>query len=311
MVMKLIRSFYYRNLSLPKDSCIILISGGLGNQIFQYLLGVELRKVFHKKIYYYDLRKSFANYHSSNIENLFDLEINKYFLKKNTILKRILLSKNFLSINKILYFKFNFTLIPHLYIDKITEPIDLEKIGSSDSIKIFYGAWHNLINKYKNKEIFSSLKFKNDSYKEEIFNFEQDFIALHVRRGDYINSFKTAAFHGNLNSNYFFKSVRKLRSKFGNLPVFIFSDDIKWVNANMKSLIPNSFVISSKYKSPEKDFLLMSKAKYFIISNSTYSWLSAFLSTKKNKYIILPKYWFRNLETNSNYIFKEWDYEII
>ena len=60
--------------------------------------------------------------------------------------------------------------------------------------------WHNLINKYKNKEIFSSLKFKNDNLKE-IFDFEQDFIVS--VRGDYINSFKTAAFHGNLNGNYF------------------------------------------------------------------------------------------------------------
>jgi len=308
---KIINFFYSKFLSVPNDSCIIILQGGLGNQIFQFLLGEELKKIFKKKVYYYDLRKSFNIYHESSIEKLFNLKISYCFIKKKSFFERILFSLNFLRINKTLFLRFKFTLLPNLYIDSINKPIDLDKIIFSKSFNIFYGTWHNLINKYTNKDIFSVLRFRNDISSKESNFFKKDFIALHIRRGDYITSIKTSLFHGNLSINYYVKSVDRLRSKFGNLPVYIFTDDISWVKQKIKCLIPNSSVVSSKKNSPEIDFYLMSKAKYFIISNSTYSWFSAFLSIKKNKYIILPKYWFSNMKTNSNYIFKEWDYEII
>lgn len=308
---KIIKFFFSKIYPFPDNCCIVIIQGGLGNQIFQFLLGEELKKSFKKKVYYYDLRKSFNIYHDSNIEKLFDLKIRNCFIKINSFIEKIILSLKFLSINKILFLKFGLTLLPNLYIDDINKPIELKNISFSKSFNIFYGTWHNQINKYTNKDIFSALKFRKDIFVEEGYDFKKDFIALHVRRGDYISSSKTSLFHGNLNMNYFLKSVEKLRSKFGDLPVYIFSDDIIWVKQNIKFFIPNSFVVSSNKNSPESDLFLMSKAKYFIISNSTFSWFSAFLSTKKNKYIIIPKYWFRNMKTNSDYIFKEWDYEII
>ena len=136
------------------------------------------------------------------------------------------------------------------------------------------------------------------------------FISLHVRRGDYINN-KASKFHGNLDISYYLKGTNFLRGKFGNLPVFLFSDDPKWVKDNLSNLIPNSTIISSNNFSPESDFIKMSKGSYFILSNSTYSWLSAFLSKNKDKFIIIPKFWFNNYEVTSDYIFKDWQYKII
>ena len=58
-------------------------------------------------------------------------------LLKKSFLKEFLFSLNFLSINKLLFLRLKFTLIPNLYIDNIKKPIELEKISLSNSIKIF------------------------------------------------------------------------------------------------------------------------------------------------------------------------------
>ena len=108
---------------------------------------------------------------------------------------------------------------------------------------------------------------------------------MHVRRGDYCNS-RTARFHGNLDISYYLNGTSFLRNKFGNLPVLIFSDDYEWINYNLANQIPYSYVISSQKSSPEIDFYTMSKGNYFVLSNSTYSWLSAFFSKYKDKLFI-------------------------
>ena len=80
---------------------------------------------------------------------------------------------------------------------------------------------------------------------------------------------------------------------------------------NFQPLINNSFLISEKSQDAEVDFFLMSKAKYFVISNSTFSWWAAFYSESKDKFIILPKNWFKKDLINPNLIYKEWSYKII
>ena len=90
----------------------------------------------------------------------------------------------------------------------------------------------------------------------------------------------------------------------------LFSDDYKWIIRNLKNKIPNSIVISSNEYGFESDFFVMSNAKYFILSNSTFSWWAAFLGKKKNKFIVLPEFWFNNIKTNSDLIFKKWNYII-
>ena len=75
--------------------------------------------------------------------------------------------------------------------------------------------------------------------------------------------------------------------------------------------IQNSKLISSKEQSAETDLILMSKGKFFIISNSTFSWWAAFLARNKRKFIILPKQWTSNINTNLDLIYKYWDYKIL
>ena len=53
-------------------------------------------------------------------------------------------------------------------------------------------------------------------------------MAVHIRRGDYVNNSRTSKFHGNLDLKYYNKSIKFLKI---NLKIlnFFFSDDINWV----------------------------------------------------------------------------------
>lgn len=304
-----IKLFFSSLFKLPKNSVIIIYQGGLGNQLFQYLLGQELNVVYQKNVIYHDIRRHYESNHKSDIQNIFDLNLRKYNFGKSNFIVRFFLSPKFLRLNKFIFQKIKFSIFSNYIFDTNKDPIFLESIKNKNSLLIFFGTWHNLINQY----IFSSnpenLKFKNKRL-PKIFDFKKKFISLHVRRGDYLDP-KRAKFHGNLDIDYYLSSVNFLRKRFGNVPVLLFSDDPNWIKKNLYSLIPNSMVISSKRSSPEMDFYIMSKGSFFVLSNSTFSWLSAFISKREDKFVVIPKFWFNGQKINSEYIYKEWNYKLI
>jgi len=294
--------------NLPNNTSIIILNGGVGNQIFQYFLGQELKNFYDREIIFYDIRDSYKIIHGVYIENIFEIDLIKFKVSNFNLFAKFILSPQLLKIYKFFYSRFNLKILPNLYFDN---SIDLKNNNFNKYTDLYFGTWHKLINSFKCLEKKITLEFRNNFDLNNKFNFKYDFIAVHVRRGDYISSNKTSKFHGNLNKSYFLNSIDFLRKRFGNLPVLLFSDDSEWLQKNLKNIIPNSIVISSYSGTPERDLFYMSKAKYFILSNSTFSWWAAFLSQKKDKFIVIPKYWFRSFKTNKDYIFKYWNYQII
>ena len=306
-----IKLLFFKLFKIPENSVIIIYQGGLGNQLFQYFLGNELKEKFKRNVFYYDLRHTYKTCHTSELENLFNINLQKFYIQNlNTLVRLIFLSPISLQINRYLFNKFRIRLFSNFYFDNIQKKINLKDIKFEKNTLIFFGTWHNLINQYQFLPTSKSLIFKKNIYKAFPLDLNKKFISLHVRRGDYLN-YKTSKFHGNLDINYYLKGTQFLRNKFGDLPVFLFSDDPVWVKKNLSNLITNSYVVSSRELSPESDFYIMTKGSFFILSNSTFSWLSAFLSKNEEKFIIIPKFWFKSYEISSDYIFKEWRYKII
>lgn len=132
---------------------------------------------------------------------------------------------------------------------------------------------------------------------------ENNSLCIHVRRGDFIGN----PVHDILSKEYYNEGIDKMKNSVKIGKIYIFSNDIKWCEENMKFEFPTMFV-GEEYsgEKAEGHLLLMSSCKYFIIPNSTFSWWGAWLSNREGKIVIAPKQWHGNANINDDLIPKEW-----
>jgi len=119
-------------------------------------------------------------------------------------------------------------------------------------------------------------------------------VVLHVRRGDYVKNTSTNAYHGVCGLDYYEKAIDKLLLQVNVPHFFIFSDDPEWTSENLKLPYVSTYVTHNTGKQDYEDLRLMSRGKHFIVANSSFSWWGAWLSNNPTKNVIAPKQWFKS-----------------
>ncbi|MFT7591045.1 MAG: hypothetical protein ACI9UJ_000966 [bacterium] len=271
---------------------VIKLKGGLGNQMFQYAL------------YKYFLNK----YPNDHIR----LDVS-YFSQKHDLGEGVAtrqcdilnfdvkISNPLISIPPVLNKIFGKTNFYHKETSDITfKPQILEKRHG-----IFDGYWQS--EKYFEgiKDIiFKELVLKDnlDSYNQKTLDsiIETASVSIHVRRGDYLNLGLELT---NWNK-YYSDALTYINCRHKIEKVFVFSDDVLWVKENIKTTFPIEYVSHHEKHQDNKDLILMSKCKYNIIANSTFSWWAAYLNQHKDKIVIAPKIW--STKIVQNIIPKNW-----
>ena len=114
----------------------------------------------------------------------------------------------------------------------------------------------------------------------------ESWLGVHVRRGDYV---KMAHQHGLTSKHYYDLAIKTVRSQNNFDCIVVFSEDIDLA----REVVPSGdiYLSPTEISCPAQNLMLMSKAKSFIGSNSTYSWWAAFLM-EDNASIIFPRPWF-------------------
>lgn len=116
--------------------------------------------------------------------------------------------------------------------------------------------------------------------------FEKETIAVHVRRGDYVDNpnyvnLPAEYYHGALNQ--FFPENKKIN-------IMVFSDDPSFAATLFRDW-PN--VTIAQDNSDIDDLCLMSLCNHFVIANSSFSWWAAYLGTnKKGGTVVRPAQYF-------------------
>lgn len=131
-------------------------------------------------------------------------------------------------------------------------------------------------------------------------------IAVHVRRGDYVNDAKTQAFHGSCSLQYYRNGVQRIaESTGGRATVFLFSDDPQWAAENLRFDVP-TVTVNRNGRSPAiQDLRLMSMCDHQVIANSSFSWWAAWLNPSPNKIVIAPQHWFADTSAENRDIVPE------
>jgi hypothetical protein len=118
-------------------------------------------------------------------------------------------------------------------------------------------------------------------------------VGLHVRRGDFVSLDNAAQMHGLCSLDYYRCAIALLRARCANCRFLVFSDDPAWARAELP-LDASAVFVSGNDASPERDLALMRACKHHIIANSSFSWWAAWLGYSPQQIVIAPTPWYAN-----------------
>ena len=115
-------------------------------------------------------------------------------------------------------------------------------------------------------------------------------VAVHVRCGDYLGSM-----HEVVTPGYYRRAMDVLKRLLAPLkPCFyIFSNDMGWFRKNLADIREEMVFMDGRVeRSVVDDFYLMTQCRHHVIANSTLSWMGAWLCKNPAKRVIMPEAWF-------------------
>ena len=267
---------------------IIKLYGGTGNQLFQFFTALIISRINNCKLFYDDT--SLGNHDSwgrhLSIKPIIDYYDIKFFennknLKLNTVHENSLLHPKYFLVKSINNLENNNIILEGLF----------------QNYRFFFSMQKEIRNAFEN--IFSSnTKFNKDNFK--------DSVSVHLRE---FHNFKKnnsrvksgiLKYNDNLSKSYYVNTLSKINEIKIHKKIYLYSDTKK--DTNLKSTIKD-FAINQKILLEDTNEMVMndleliynmSLSENLIISNSTFSWWSAFLS-KSNIYCPVYSLWDKNL----------------
>lgn len=114
-------------------------------------------------------------------------------------------------------------------------------------------------------------------------------MAIHVRRGDYLN-YKDS--FGLLGNSYYLNAVKILNEQREFSSIMIFTDSPEMVGDLRNELAMESHVVEPDALSTSETLILMSRCSGLVTSNSTFSFWAAMLGNDLN--VVIPHPWFKS-----------------
>jgi len=272
---------------------IVKLSGGLGNQLFQYALGRHLAHV-HGTTLKFDVsgfqeggKRQYALAHfRMTAEFASQQEVNALTGYHPGPVKRVVdrflprvdrRAKTHVCEGKSFRFKRRILSLPDkLYVD-----------GYWQSEKYFRDIAEIIRQEVTVK---APLIGRNKGLVEEINSVNS--VSLHIRRGDYVSDLKTSQSHGNCSLDYYTHCVQELARAVDQPHYFVFSDEPQWARENIQLDAPVTIVDNNGTAQAYEDLRLMRHCRHHIIANSSFSWWGAWLNPRPGKLVYAPQQWF-------------------
>lgn len=258
---------------------IVQLSGGIGNQMFQYAFAKALALKYKTKLVM-DVRE-FSVSDPSITPRKFSLDA---FRLKSTLFEDIQeeqLPDDFTLVEDIspLYYDENI-------IHRVTKNSYLCGIWQS------WRYFQHIETVIRKNFRFTLLDFKRQNlFLADVIRNSQS-VSIHIRRTDYLHP--RWAMNGALPKSYYDQAIQYI-SRWVSHPVFyVFLDDPDWAESNI--ITPHETHII-RGNSDAEDLFLMTQCKHNIIANSTFSWWGAWLNTSQRKINLAPSKWFLGLDT--------------
>ncbi|SFB11995.1 alpha-1,2-fucosyltransferase [Selenomonas ruminantium] len=286
--------------SLGREARIVLMNGGLGNQMCQYFFLRWLEIKTGKECLASDYEFCIDNpaHNGYELERLFHIKVNrlsekippdiwqnmmkKYLHDKIGICQQLLdMGYPVTMLTEYDDFVFNGNLI---YMNGYMPLLELAR-----GFLYFNGYWiHDKyfqdIKDYLLKEICFPPLVGDKNLKMSVLMKSTNSVCVHIRRGDFITANIT------LPNEIYKKAVGLLEQRESSMVYFVFSDDIPWCKENRHALGLSGkeviFVEGNKGEHAYMDMQLMTMCKHRIVSNSSFSYLAAVLREDRDGMIV-------------------------
>ena len=284
---------------------IVKLTGGLGNQMFQYAAGRALA-LKHKT----PLKLDLSWYNTPFEEGITprEYELGIFNIEENIA--------NSDEIRELTSSKLSMPLKTLYYIIKKPYPkseqhimekgycFNKELIGLGDNVYL-EGYWQS--EKYFEhvKDIIKSdfiFKIPLNNTVMELKNkiSSEESVSLHVRRGDFVKDKVVNQIHGICSPEYYSNCITYIKERINNPIFYIFSDDITWVKENLAIENEKIYIDENISKLGHEQMFLMSNCKHNITANSSFSWWGAWLNNNQNKMVLCPDEWIKSEKHRNN-----------
>ena len=298
---------------------IIRMSGGLGNQMFQYALGMKLQSM-GKEVKFDDINEYREERARPIMLAVFGVEYPRATWNEITaftdgsmdLRKRI--RRKLFGRRAIEYEEQGF------YDPKVLSFDSMYLKGAFQSEKYFEDILDEV------KEVYRFPELSEMHLPEELYDSTREWldriegcqsVGLHMYRGD--SRSDEELYDGICTEQYYEGAVRYMQDKCPDAKFFIFSNEPKWVKKWVISLMKSQIkegMTKEEIKNLEHhfilvdanteytgylDMLLMSRCKHNIISNSSFSWWAAWMNENPGKLIAAPNCWVNGMEGDDIY----------
>lgn len=282
----------------------VIISGGLGNQMFGYAFCLALQKRGQKSAILIIRKKTSKAYHQGfELERVFNISCNPSFL---TCICAHLLK---------VYFQL-LRLFHHKHRPKLLQIIGIKTICPKENFvyypevfnfkfkhEVFSGTWQSekffkcAEEEVKKKYLFNEKSLSIESRKILELILKSNSVSIHFRKGDYLTEPYIKGFGGICTEEYYSNAIKYIKERNNNAFFFIFSDD-RNLKRELLNLENSIFVNFNYSKNSWQDMYLISKCNHNIVANSSFSWWGAWLNCNPNKIVIAPKRWWNSFESD-------------
>lgn len=283
-----------------KETTIVELSGGLGNQLFQYFAGMSLNNPGKIKFQSVDkntkllipILKLRGLPHNS-IEKTIEPHRNagvysracRYALRKNKVLRFVTFKLFRVYKSEGVGYDVNFFLTGKYR----------RIIGYFQSYRYIPEMIHLdgfILNKPSDKliELMKEVEKVNPT-------------AVHIRGGDYANLSES---FGMLSQNYYAAALEEINKLCPGKVIWVFTNDLKHTQKILAELdLQVSKILTEDDLDTIETMILMSHSQRIVISNSTFSWWVAYLRGL-NKIVVAPAKWFKAMEDPIDLIPPTW-----
>lgn len=284
-----------------EDASIVALSGGLGNQMFQYAFIKNLQEQGKQVFIDLSLNAGIKKYSILDVFPSIRLHVCTEVQKMNFIQEN---AQNLGQKQK------KFLLYKEENINETKEKIaDLTILDSTG------GVFQGLFQTYQFAERVRDLLLTDFTFQvnqEEGFRKFYDMrekgnlVSIHIRRGDYLLGNNNWIYGDICTEKYYKRAMEYIKQNVTECVFVFFSDDVKWVRENYR--VEDAVYIERDMFDQYQDWYdmyLMSMCKHHIIANSTFSWWGAWLNQNENKIVIAPEKWVNSCDYKDIYP-EEW-----